>query len=315
MVYPSNQYFDLSHFALLEISGRNAYEFLQNQITGDLKELNSSRWLFSAWCEPNGRVICTFIVFAERESLMLILPSMLKDKIINRLSKYVLHSQVTIKDVSDDYALFGLTGPDMNRLLQTINNDISGNISRLYQTENLSILRLWGDTPRSILISRMDKVPAILDRILMAFTEGDRSGWSLSDIQAGIPWIIETTSGAFLPQMLNIDQMQGLSYQKGCYPGQEVIARLRYRGELKRRMYLGTGNDDVIPGPGDRLERTDSGALIGDVIDAERHPAGGYKLLAVAEKNEADVAPLRLHGIKQSLIKLQSITYPADNSL
>ncbi|MBM2830237.1 MAG: hypothetical protein HW411_1027 [Gammaproteobacteria bacterium] len=315
MIHPPNQYFDLSHFALLEISGNDANEFLQNQIAGDVSKLHSSGWLFSAWCQPDGRVICTFILFAEGTSLMLILPSMLKDKIINRLSKFILRSKVTIKDVSDEYALIGLAGPDMYMILQTMHAGISGNANPKYQTEDLCILRMWGKTPRSILISRMDKVSTILDRVLIAFTEGDRATWSLMDIEAGIPWILEATSGAFLPQMLNIDQMQGLSYQKGCYPGQEVIARLHHRGQLKRRMYLGTCNNEVMPGPGDRLERTDTGTLAGDVIDAERHPDGGFSLLAVTEISAADGAPLRLHGTVQGHIKLQSITYPAEHFL
>jgi len=305
------KYFDLSHFSLLQVSGNDAFDFLHGQITGDLHQLELHGWIFSAWCLPNGRVLCTFIIFAGEDSLFLILPAMLKEKIFGRLSKFILRSQVTLKDVTDDYALIGLTGEEIEKLLmQTATQDppVTGN---MIQSEYFSCLKLWDKTPRYILISKMDHVEGLLDNITTAYKMGERTGWSLLDIEAGMPWIINSTSESFLPQMLNIDQMHGLSYQKGCYPGQEVIARLHYRGQLKKKMYLGSGHAGFTPGAGDRLVHKESGAVAGDVINAESDPADGFRLLTVVDTQSADSNDLCLEGATDISVKLQPITYPA----
>ncbi|MGH8120466.1 MAG: hypothetical protein ACRESK_07620, partial [Gammaproteobacteria bacterium] len=102
------QYFDLSRFALLEVTGQDAFAFLQGQVTGDLKILDRAGWMFSSWCQANGRVICTFILFRKSDALFLLLPDAMTDKITRRLSMYVLRSQVSIRNVSAGHMLLGL---------------------------------------------------------------------------------------------------------------------------------------------------------------------------------------------------------------
>src|SRR3990170_9112801 len=104
------RYFDLTRFALIEITGSEAFAFLHRQITADLNDINSRGWMFSAWCQANGRVICTFIVFRQNKSLFLILPAAMKDRIIRRLTLYVLRADVRIRDASSDHTLLGLHG-------------------------------------------------------------------------------------------------------------------------------------------------------------------------------------------------------------
>ena len=291
----SNMYFDLSHYALLKVTGSDAFDFLQKQFSGDLELIDIYGWLFSAWCLPNGRVVTTFIIFRHDDSLFLILPGMMKTKIIRRLSMFILHSNVKINDISDEYALFGIAGDD---------TDI-----RTLHSRSKIVLRLWDKVPRYVLIGKMDETADILNIICDTYKEGDRGNWSLLDIEAGIPWIVDSTSENYLPQMLNLDLMQGLSYKKGCYPGQEVIARLHYRGQLKKRMYLGSVDTVITPGPGDQIELADTGATVGDVIDAERHPDGGVRFLAVSESEHADKTTLRLRDTGSAIIKLAPINY------
>lgn len=303
----SSRYFDLSHFSLLEISGSDAFEFMHGQITADLNQLETHGWLFSAWCLPNGRVIGTFIIYAFNGSLHMILPSMLKEKIMKRLSMFILRSQVSVKDVSEDYALTGLSDADIKKILQPSSTSTGNKI----QSEKFIFLKLWDTAPRYILISKMEHVEDLMNNITAAYKSGERADWSLLDIEAGMPWIINATSEAFLPQMLNLDQMHGLSYQKGCYPGQEVIARLHYRGQLKKMMYLGAGKAKITPGAGDRLITKNNGNAVADVIDAEQHPSGRFSLLAVAETQYADHDDLCLEAASDISVKLQPIQYPA----
>ena len=300
-------YFDLSGFALIEITGNDAFAFLHGQITGDLNEINSRGWMFSAWCQANGRVICTFIVYRHNNSLFLILPTAMKDRIIRRLSMFVLRADVTIRDAGGDHALLGIFGIHIG------DPEIPGPCTRtgkMLVAEPLVKLELWGLTPRCIIICKGDTPPRLLEKIRTLCKEGEMSTWNLLDIEAGIPWITETTSEAFLPQMLNLDQIHGLSYQKSCYPGQEVIARLHHRGELKRKMFLGTGHGDILPSPGAALERSDTGAKTGAVINVEHHPDGGYRVLVIADIHEASNL-MRLQGAQQTSISLQPLHYPA----
>ena len=116
----TNLYFDLSHFALLEISGPDASDFLQKQFSGDLGLLDVYGWLFSSWCLPNGRVIATFIIFRHNDSLFLILPGSMKAGMIKRLSLYVMRSNVKINDISDEYSLLGITGDDSSSLVDKL---------------------------------------------------------------------------------------------------------------------------------------------------------------------------------------------------
>jgi tRNA-modifying protein YgfZ len=305
----SKIYFDLSHFALLEVTGSDAHTFLHNQLTCDLKLLDTYGWLFSAWCLPNGRVISTFIIFKHNNSYFMILPGMMKEKIIKRLVMYILHSDVKINDVSDDYTLLGIMDDNINILFNELLPDAIDINSSLINTPSMLILRLWDMKYRYILICKIDVVTGIVNIISDKCNEGDRSTWSLLDIHAGIPWILNSTSESFLPQMLNLDQMAGLSYAKGCYPGQEVIARLHYRGQLKKRLYLGSGNAVINPGTGDQVELKTSGAIVGDVIDAESHPEGGFRLLAVIESSHADKNTLCLYNSDNALIKFTPINY------
>ncbi|HSR61775.1 MAG TPA: folate-binding protein [Gammaproteobacteria bacterium] len=306
----SNLFFDLSHFAMLEASGDDAADFLQNQLTCDINKLPPDEWCFCGWCLPNGRTICTFILFRRDDRFYFILPAMLKDKIMKRLGMYILRAEVTLKDVSEDFALLGLSGESIESTLKVSNITFDNNGYSVHTNADLSVLGLWNSTPRCIVICPIDRLSTLSKRIRIAFEEGDRSTWSLLDIEAGIPWITEAISEAFIPQMLNLDRMQGLSFQKGCYPGQEVISRLYFRGELKRRLYLGQGEGSITPGAGDQLEVTDSGKLAGDIVDAERHPDGGFRFLAVTQIDAAEKHSLRLRGGENNPVSLQPLHYP-----
>lgn len=305
------QYFDLSHFSLLEITGKDAFSFLHSQLTCDLNDLDTNGWLFSAWCLPNGKVICTFFIFANDDSFFLILPSMLKDKITKRLTMYVLRSEVTITDVSDNYAMFGLAGNNLKDILDSTITKTMSVTGNLLLAADFSILQLWDKSPRYLLISKMEAVTELLNNITVTCISGERTTWSLMDIEAGIPWIINATSENFLPQMLNLDQMHGLSFKKGCYPGQEIIARLNYRGQLKKRLYLGSGETDITPGPGDRLKDKNTGTIVGEIIDAERNTSGGFEFLTVSESKYVNSKTLVLNDMSDACIKLKSLTYPA----
>ena len=299
-------YLELHRFALIEISGEDAFPFLHRQISGDLNEIVSRGRMFSAWCHANGRVICTFLVFRRNHSLYLVLPAGMKDRILRRLTLYVLRADVRLTDASGGHTLLGLYGANLT-VTEIFGSGVRS--GEIFVNEGCSVLDLWGAVPRCLAICRNNHLASVTEKIQGMCSKGEASGWDLLDIEAGVPWITETTSEKFLPQMLNLDLMGGLSYEKGCYPGQEVIARLHYRGELKRRMFLGTGQGEYIPGAGTELIRADTGTRIGEVINAVPCPGGDFRLLAVAE-TDGSSSPICLQDSSRSRITLQDLHYP-----
>lgn len=291
------QYFDLSHFAILKISGKDASVFLNAQFTCDLSKLDHRDWLFTSWCLPSGRAITTFILFRQDPDYYMMLPAMLKEKVMQRLSMYVLRSDVRIADCSDDITLLGLAGQEAGSVIEDL------------RIKNQAILlKLPDHKPRYIICCPNDAVDDVMQRFSADCSEGDRSGWSMLDIEAGMPWIINATSEMHLPQMLNLDRLAGLSYRKGCYPGQEVIARLHFRGQLKKRLFLGHADANITPGPGDRIETAEHD-YAGDVIDAERYPQGGLCFLAVVDLAHADNGQLYIRNQNAIPVQIEEIDY------
>ncbi len=288
--------FDLSHFSLIEISGYDTRDFIHNQITADLELLNQRDWLFSAWCLPNGRVICTFLLFEMNQNLYLLLPSMLSDKVIKRLSMFILRAKVSIRDVSEDFSIAGIV------------DDAAGEkIENLKDQSSIKILPLRNEN-RFILIAANDQNETLYEKFTKGFQEGTRGEWSLLDIEAGIPWITFNSSEQYLPQMLNLDDTDGLSYKKGCFPGQEIIARLHYRGEVKKHLYKGTIESETTPGIGDRICIKSSQTVIGEILDAEPETENRYRFLAVCDNSAESLNDLTLVDTDCQTLTIQSIT-------
>ena len=253
-VFHGNIIADLSHYGLIEVTGKDAEIFLAAQFTSDVRQISESASQLSAWCTPQGRVLAVFRIFRRAGAYYLLLPGELLEMILRRLRMYILRSDVRLADVSSTLVRIGLSGPALPGSLTIVISDPG------------AAKKLW------------------LERQENAIPTG-AGPWALLEILAGIPSVHSKTAEAFLPQMLNLEALGGLCFSKGCYPGQEIIARLQYRGQLKRRMYLGLANTAYIPEPGDEVVSGDSEETqrVGTVVAAERHPQDGAALLAVLE--------------------------------
>jgi folate-binding protein YgfZ len=257
-VFHGNIIADLSHYGLIEVTGKDAETFLAAQFTSDVQQVSESTSQLSAWCTAKGRVLAVFRIFRRAEAYYLLLPGELLQPILRRLRMYILRSDVRLADASSTLVRIGLSGPALPGSLAIVISDPG------------AAKKLW------------------LDRQENATPTG-AGPWTLLEILAGIPSVHPKTAEAFLPQMLNLEALGGLCFSKGCYPGQEIIARIQYRGQLKRRMYLGLADTARIPEPGDEVVSGDSEETqnAGTVVAAERHPQGGATLLAVLEISAA----------------------------
>lgn len=307
---------DLSHYGLIEVGGHDAQAFLAAQFTSDIRQVSDKLSQLSAWCTAKGRVLAIFRVFRRGSAYYLMLPMDLLEAMVRRLRMYVLRAEVTINDVSSLLVRVGLAGSGIAPLLAETFTELPSEPNACASQENHTLLCVPGASPRFIVVSETEAARRLWLDLQMRATPVGAGAWALLDIVAGIPTVTSKISEEFLPQMLNLEALGGLSFTKGCYPGQEVITRLKYRGQLKRRMYLGRAETTSIPKPGDELfcPGTEETQAVGKIVSAEPHPDGGIALLAVIEISAAHQGKLCLYAPEGPAITLQPLPYPLEGT-
>ena len=279
---------DLSHLGLLEISGVDAITFLQGQLTNDVKLLNGNNAQnfahLSAYCNPKGRMLALFLAFAHHNNqlgdhLHLQLNRELLDPIMKRLKMYVMRSKVEIKDVSDSIIKFGLNGSQAASMLAPLFSSVPSQDYELITLVNGAILKLpsINDETRFEIFTDTTNAPIIWDALKTSCQVVEKTYWELLEIQAGIPDVCLATQEQFVPQMLNLDILNGINFKKGCYTGQEIVARTHYLGSVKRRTYLAEIASHAAPG--DKV--TDMvQSEIGQIVRAAPNLTGSFDVLA-----------------------------------
>jgi folate-binding protein YgfZ len=271
---------DLSQLGLLEISGVDAVNFLQGQVTNDVKLLDGNNAHYSAYCNPKGRALALFLAFAHHEHIHLQFSRDLVEPIMKRLKMYVMRSKVDIKDVTDNIAKFGLYGPEAESILATLFAKTPELDYELITLENVSILKLpsIGKSQRfEIFVSKANSID-ILSKLKNSCNLVGMPCWDWLDIQVGIPDVSLKTQEHFVPQMLNLDILNGINFKKGCYTGQEIVARTHYLGSVKRRTYLASINNTSEPSAGD-LVFDNAKAEVGQIVRIAPNLENGFDVL------------------------------------
>jgi folate-binding protein YgfZ len=296
---------DLSHLGLIRVAGADALTFLQGQLTNDVRELSDSHTQLAGHCSAKGRLLASFRVLRLDDTFYLQLPRAALPAMHKRLKMFVLRAQVTVEDASDTLACIGLAGDCAPGLLAGTFPDLPGRDHGLGRAGELAVIRVPGPTPRFEVLGPAASMAPLWESVASQATPMDSVYWALLDIRAGIPTIYPQTADAFVPQMANLQLIDGVSFTKGCYAGQEVVARMQYLGKLKRRMYLAEVESDVAPRPGDELHAPGSTSeqAGGRIVDARPSADGRYEVLAVVSVEAAESGEVRLgeHGPKLAL--------------
>lgn len=283
---------DLADLAVLRVGGEDAADFLAGQLTSDVRALRPGQSQLAAWCTPKGRVIVVCRVLRLVDQHLLIFPDDLAEDTLTRLKRYVLRSRVELSDERARWVTTGYAGPGVGAVLRERLGALPERPGGLIEVAGFVVVALAGYGPRYLVLGAAESVLALREAAVPAL--GSAPAWRVLEILAGVPVIHRATSETYLPQMLNLEALGGLSFQKGCYPGQEVIARLKYRGDIKRRMFLaGAKLDDAqldnttgdgVPTAGQPLFQRlwDGPYKAGEVLAAERH-RDGVALLAVID--------------------------------
>ena len=254
--------------ASVEVRGPDAAGFLHAQLTSDVTALAPGRVALSAWCSPRGQVRNLFWLVRRCDGVRfsLIAPADEADGLARRLRAFVLRAKVEVIRTAD--RVLGAAGPGSEAFVSRQAGSLPAPGSATESGQRSAVRPPGG--PARFLVLGPDPIPA----------EAPRGEWRRLEIRAGIAWLTDEIRESFIPQMLNLDRLGALSFDKGCYPGQEVIARTRYLGRLKRRLYPGHMPAGARPVPGAPVRCGERNA--GTIVAAEQDDTNaGYELLAV----------------------------------
>lgn len=305
--FPGCAITDLSHFGLIRVAGADSRTFLQGQVTNDVNQVSATQAQVNSYCSPKGRMLGSFWLFERDDDLYLQLPADRLAPTLQRIGMFVLRSQVELSDASETLLRFGLTGDCAAQLLEDPPQQPWATATHA----DVTTMRLPGDRPRFEFVGPADAITALWTRLLEDAVPTGPDFWSLMDIRAGLPTVYEDTAEAFVPQMANLQLVGGVNFKKGCYTGQEVVARMQYLGKLKRRMYRAKIEADMAPTPGTEIFSPDSesGQGAGRIVDAAVSPDGGFEALVVLQISSAESSELHLRDADGPRLQLLSLPY------
>ncbi len=292
----------LTQLAVIECLGEDAQSFLHNQLTSDVMHLPSQVAQYAGWCTAKGRLQASFILYRQPAGYRALLAADLLATTLKRLRMYVLRSRVTLGDLSGQQVVLGLSGPRADAALRAAGLGVPEAPMAMVEGGGATVVRL-GD-PRFLIVAEIATAPALFDMLAGLARPVGVPVWQWLDVRAGIVLITAAIAEEFVPQMVDFDKIGGVSFRKGCYPGQEVVARTHYLGRVKRHLYRLHGDAPMAVGgalfPAGHPDQ--SGGLIAGAAPA---PGGGYAALAVIRENviQAGEVALEMPGVALSDVK------------
>ncbi|HEY0635058.1 MAG TPA: folate-binding protein [Gammaproteobacteria bacterium] len=305
----------LLELGYVSASGVDTEKFLQGQFSNDVRQVSATRGQLSSYCTPKGRMLATFRLLKRGEIYLIQLPGALLPPFQKRLAMYILMSKVKLEDVTEQLATLGLSGPNAEGLLQGAGLAVPAEPDGVVTAEGITVARLPGSLPRFQLIADRQTIQPLWQKLAGQATPIGSPAWELLDIQAGIPAVYPETVEAFVPQMVNLHLINGVSFTKGCYPGQEVVARMQYLGKLKRRLFRAHVDTDNVPAPGTELfsPTSESGQGAGKVVLAQPAAQGGVDLLAVVQIGCAEANDVHLNDAQGTKLTFLPLPYAVDD--
>ncbi len=301
-------YSALDGLGVIAVSGDDAARFLHGQLSNDVEHLTADRLLLAGYCSAKGRLLATFRLWRDERAIYLLLPRELLPGVLKRLSMFVLRAKARLADASDGWRAWAVLGAGAESKLRAIAGVVPAAAGQCVQFGGARLARLHGSArlpERFLVLAPVPEAEQLAATLSVQPGAGEGAFW-WSEIDAGIPTVFAATQEKFVPQMINFELVGGVSFSKGCYPGQEVVARSQYRGKLKRRMQLAHCTE-AAPAGADVFAPGDAEAT-GTVVMAASAPGGGFDLLIECplEKTEA---PLRLGAPDGPVLALRTLPY------
>jgi folate-binding protein YgfZ len=274
----------VTDLGLIAVAGEDAATFLHNQLTNDVEHLDTAAVRLAGYCTPKGRLQASFLMWRDADAVWLQLPRTIQAPLQKRLSMFVLRAKAKLRDATEEperVAVLGLggerAGPALRMLVDTLPAAPYTRSEGAFGT----VLRLADafGAPRYLWLTSTSTASAALPALRLALAFGGNDAWQLAAIHAGVPQITQPTQEQFVPQMVNYELIGGVNFKKGCYPGQEIVARSQYLGKLKRRMALATLDNAAARAGDEVFAAADPDQPCGMVVNAAPNGAGGADVL------------------------------------
>ena len=276
----------LTHLGLIAATGEEAATFLHNQLTNDVASLGQSEARLAGYCTPKGRLLATMLIWKSADVIYLQLPREIQAAVQKRLQMYILRAKARLADVSDAQVALGLAGPEVAAALapwfpvlpaapHDIVHQASGTLIRMPDAAGAARFQ-W--------ISPLDIAQQAWPQLTQTLRPAATAAWRALEIQAGIPQVVQATQEQFVPQMINFEVLGGVNFRKGCYPGQEIVARSQYLGKLKRRMLPAQVAASGVLAGTEVYAGSDPDQPCGQIVNAE---ASGDRTLCLVELKTA----------------------------
>jgi tRNA-modifying protein YgfZ len=288
----------LTQLGVVQVEGEDAAKFLHGQLTHDFALLGLSEARLAAFCSAKGRMQASFMGFKRsHDQILLVCSRDLLPATLKRLSMFVLRAKAKLSDASDAFAVWGLAGSAVPAALPaapwTQWRDADASVVRLYPADG---------TARALWVAPATHTPPAGGAL-------SEDLWNWLEVRSAVATLSQPVFEAFVPQMLNYESVGGVNFKKGCYPGQEVVARSQFRGTLKRRAYLVHGAEAMSAGQ-EVFHSGDAGQPCGTVVQAAAHPAGGFDAIVSMQTSAATDGSLHVGTASGPALSLLPLPYP-----
>ncbi len=289
----------LTPMGVIRVEGAEAATFLHGQLTHDFALLGMSEARLAAFCSAKGRMQASFIGFKRApDEVLLVCQRDLLSAVLKRLSMFVMRAKARLSDASDDYRICGLAG---SAVLQF--GDASGLPWSRHDHGSATVVRLYpaGAMARALWVAPVGEPLPAAEAMAIDL-------WQFGDVQAGVAMVSTAVVDAFVPQMLNYESIGGVNFKKGCYPGQEVVARSQFRGVLKRRAMLAHCAATLVAGQ--EIFRSDDGEQpCATVVQAAPHPDGGWDAIVSGQVAALQAGDLHLASADGPDVQVRAMPY------
>jgi tRNA-modifying protein YgfZ len=290
----------LSHLGIIGVQGDDAASFLHTQLTQDFAMLGISEARLAAFCTAKGRMQASFVAFKRSHTEILLVTSRdILAPTLKRLSMFVLRAKAKLRDATAEFELYGLVGEPAERMAPELKEPWTK-----ADLGNASVVQLYpaDGRPRKLWAAPVGEAPPAGPAL-----SGEQ--WLWTEVRSGIATVTAPIVEAFVPQMLNYESVGGVNFRKGCYPGQEVVARSQFRGTLKRRAYPVHAASPLQPGQ-EVFHESDTSQPCGLVAQAAAAPGGGWDAIVSIQIAATQGGRLSAGGPEDGLLELQPLPYP-----
>jgi folate-binding protein YgfZ len=299
----------LTDYGLIAVTGEDAASFLHNQLTNDVEHLGLHEARLAGYCTPKGRLLASFLMWKTADGIMLMVSRDIQPTVQKRLHMFVLRSKAKLADVTEQHVLLGLSGDAtaLGGLFPTVPTAPYEKADADAGTL-IHVADAFG-APRYLWITDAATAEQAWPALNKSLSPTGSNAWKLADIHAGIPHITQPTQEQFVPQMVNFDVIGGVNFKKGCYPGQEIVARTHYLGKVKRRMLLASIEAGDVKAGSEIFSNAEPEQPCGMVVNAARNAQGGTDCLVEIKSALAGEATVHAGSVEGPLLRFAPLPY------